>query len=97
MVSEGLICVLVRIDGRHMYCQPASLNMSSIIFVLINDNRRYIETCRLAVHMSTIYTNQYTNLNFTHRLSLCSSMIRASHRRPEDYGFDSRQGLRKFF
>ena len=29
MVSEGYIYVLVRIDGRHMYCQSASLDMSS--------------------------------------------------------------------
>ena len=29
MVSEGYIYVLVRTDGRHMYCQSASLNMSS--------------------------------------------------------------------
>ena len=45
----------------------------------------------------TIYTNQYTNLTFAHHLSLCSSMVRASHRRSEGYGFDSRQGLKKFF
>ena len=37
MASEGYICKLVRIDGRHMYCQSASLDMSSIILVLIND------------------------------------------------------------
>ena len=28
MVSEGYIDVLVRIYGRHMYCQSASLDMS---------------------------------------------------------------------
>ena len=37
MVSEGYIYVLVCIDGRHMYCQSASLDMSSIILELIND------------------------------------------------------------
>ena len=63
----------------------------------IKNNRRHIETCRLTVHMSTIYMKQYTNLTFAHHLSLCSSMVRASHRRSEGYGFDSRQGLRKFF
>ena len=52
---------------------------------------------RLPIYMSTIYTNQYTNLTFAHHLSLCSSMVRTSHRRSEGYGFDSLQGLRKFF
>ena len=38
MVSEGYIYVLVCIDGKHMYCQSASLDMLSIIFlVVIND------------------------------------------------------------
>ena len=64
MVSEGYIYVLVRNDGKHMYCQSA---------------------------------NQYINVTFAHHLSPCSSMVRASHRRSEGYGFDSRQGLRKFF
>ena len=45
MVSKGYIYVLVRIDGRHMYWQSASLDMSSAILVLINyvngfDSRR---------------------------------------------------------
>ena len=35
MVREVYIYVLVRIDGRHMYCKSASLNMSPIL-VLIN-------------------------------------------------------------
>ena len=60
-------------------------------------NRRHIETSRLAVHMSTIYTNQYRNLTFAHHLSLCISMVRASHWRSEGYGLDSRQELRTFF
>ena len=37
MVSEGYIYELVRIDGRLMYCQSASLDRSSVILVLIND------------------------------------------------------------
>ena len=32
MVSEGYIYVLIRIDGRHMYCQFASLDMLSMCF-----------------------------------------------------------------
>ena len=42
-------------------------------------------------------TDQYINVTFARHLSPCSSMVRASHRRSEVYGFDSRQGLRKFF
>ena len=30
-------------------------------------------------------------------LSLCSSVVRASHQRSEGYRFDSHQGLRTFF
>ena len=32
MVREGYIYVLVCIDGRNMYCQSASLDMSSLRF-----------------------------------------------------------------
>ena len=39
----------------------------------------------------------YINVTFAHHISQCSSMVRASHRRSEGYGLDSRQGLRKFF
>ena len=37
MVSEGYIYVLVCIDGRHMYCQSATLEMVSNFLLLIND------------------------------------------------------------
>ena len=36
MVSEGYIYVLVRNDGRHMYFQSASLDMSPVVLA-IND------------------------------------------------------------
>ena len=32
---------MLPIDCRHMYCQSASLDMSSIIFMLINDPRKW--------------------------------------------------------
>ena len=67
---------------------------SLIITIIIDDILRLADW---QVHMSTIHTNQFTNVTFTHHLSLCSSMVRASHRRSEGYGFDSRQGLRKVF
>ena len=68
-----------------------------ITSLIITKNGRDIETCRLAVHMSTIIMNQYINVTFIPHLSLCSSMVRASFRQSEGYGFDFRQGLRKFF
>ena len=82
-----------------LYLETIAKYQATTITSLINtkNNRRHIETCRLAVHMSTIYTNQYTNLTFAHHMSLCSSMVRASHRRSKGYGFDSPQGFRKFF
>ena len=33
-------------------------------------------------------SNQYINVTFAHHLSPCSSIVRASHRRSEVYGFD---------
>ena len=54
-------------------------------------------TASLLRTIITIITNQYINVTFAHHLSQCSSMVRASHRRSEGYGFDSRQGLTKFF
>ena len=40
MVGKGYIYVVVCIDGRRMYCQSASLDMSSIL-VLINDITKF--------------------------------------------------------
>ena len=49
---------------------------------------------RCSNHWAT-YT-QYINVTFTHHPSPCSAMVWASHQR-SGYGFDSCQGLTKFF
>ena len=80
------ICWFVMMDIPHL--------LTSLI---ITKNGQDVETCRLAVHMPAIIMNQYINVTFIPHLSLCSSMVRASYRRSEGYGFNFRQGLRKFF
>ena len=95
MVSEGYIYVLVlvkvflnRIAWEHRIRSYISTELPHSTTSLISTmNRRHIETCRLAMHVSTISTNQYINVTFAHHLSPCRSMIRASHWRSE--GSDS--------
>ena len=88
--------VLLVCKSRYVACL-VPINELILITHWLVLNRRHIETCRLAVHTSTINSNQYINVTFARHLSLCSSMVRTSYRRPEGYGFDPRQGLRKFF
>ena len=67
----------------------------SLDIYLILDIYRHIETAELGVCMSL--TNQDISQPSLCHLSLGSSMVRASHRRSEGCGFNSRLGLRNIF
>ena len=74
--------------------EPATF-WSPIYIYLILDIYRHIETAELGVRMSL--TNQEISQPSLCHLSLGSLMVRASHRRSEGCGFDSRLGLRNIF
>ena len=95
-IEPVIFCPPARCSNHWTTWTQMVSDMSSIYFRLafILD---LFETCRRAVHIFTINMNQYINVTFAHHLSPRSSMIRASHRRSESSGFDSRQGLRTFF
>ena len=65
------------------------------IYVLVRIGGRHVLPVCKSPHV--VYYFSANHVTFTHHLSLCSSMVRASHWQSEGYGFDSCQGLWKFF
>ena len=93
-------CLLLKLlsQTQKNVSEPQTLPSCKSSFTHVYSLIRYTDTSRLLFSSTCVaLTNRYISWPSLCHLSPGSSMVRASHRRSEGCGFDSRLGLRNIF